>query len=97
MMARMITLLIRAYQGTLALWLGGHCRYYPSCSVYCMEAVQAHGAMRGCWLGLKRLLRCHPFHRGGADPVPPVRTVPVGHVCNRGRHKQVDVLLECRQ
>lgn len=49
------------------------CRFHPTCSEYCLEAVQRHGAVRGLWLGLKRILRCHPFCEGGIDPVPPLR------------------------
>lgn len=61
---------IRAYQLTLSPWLGQRCRFYPSCSCYAHTAVQEYGAARGAWLALRRLLRCHPFHEGGYDPVP---------------------------
>ncbi|GJQ31143.1 MAG: putative membrane protein insertion efficiency factor [Phycisphaerae bacterium] len=63
--------LIRVYQVTLSWLLGGHCRFYPSCSHYGVEAYRAHGALRGTWLTLRRLGRCHPFSKGGYDPVPP--------------------------
>ncbi len=66
-----LLLLIRAYQVTLSPFLGGHCRYEPTCSVYAIQAVQEHGPWRGSVLALKRLLRCHPFVKGGYDPVPP--------------------------
>ena len=50
--------------------LGGHCRFWPSCSVYAEEAIRKHGARRGLALAARRVLRCHPFHTGGIDPVP---------------------------
>jgi len=63
--------LIRVYQWVISPLLGPRCRYYPSCSQYAIEALQLHGVLRGSWLALKRLLRCHPWHPGGFDPVPP--------------------------
>jgi putative membrane protein insertion efficiency factor len=54
----------------LAPLVGGHCRFWPSCSVYAQEAIRKHGARRGTRLTLARLLRCQPLHRGGIDPVP---------------------------
>jgi putative membrane protein insertion efficiency factor len=68
--ARVLILLVDGYRALLAPLLGGHCRFWPSCSVYAQEALQKHGAWRGSVLALARLLRCHPFHRGGIDPVP---------------------------
>jgi putative membrane protein insertion efficiency factor len=62
--------MIRAYQLTLSPLLGNRCRYYPTCSVYTQEAISKYGFFRGTSLGLRRLLRCHPFHAGGIDPVP---------------------------
>jgi putative membrane protein insertion efficiency factor len=73
----MVRLLLRTYQLFLSPLLGQHCRFYPSCSQYAIEAVEAHGVTRGAWLGLKRLLRCHPWHPGGVDPVPPAS--PISH------------------
>ena len=69
-MRRILTGLIRLYQWTLSPLLGPRCRFYPSCSHYMYEAIERHGVARGIWLGLKRLLRCHPFVEGGFDPVP---------------------------
>jgi uncharacterized protein len=68
--ARFLVLLVRGYQRFLSPALPPSCRFYPSCSQYALEAVQKHGALRGSWLALRRLLRCHPFHPGGVDPVP---------------------------
>jgi uncharacterized protein len=62
--------LIILYQHTLGYLLGGHCRFHPSCSHYALEALERHGALAGTWLSLRRLLRCHPWHPGGLDPVP---------------------------
>lgn len=72
-----LRLLIRAYQLCLSPLLGPCCRFRPSCSQYALEAIQLHGALRGSWLGLKRIGRCHPFHPGGYDPVP--AACPEGH------------------
>jgi hypothetical protein len=68
--ARVAVLMIRGYQVTLSPLLPSACRYQPSCSAYTLEAVERYGAMRGGWMGVKRILRCHPFARGGYDPVP---------------------------
>jgi len=62
--------LIRAYQYLLRPLLGANCRFYPSCSDYAREAVERYGALRGSWLALRRISRCHPYHPGGYDPVP---------------------------
>jgi len=62
--------LIRAYQLLLGPWWGGRCRFTPTCSEYAMEAIEAHGSLRGTWLALRRLARCHPWCEGGFDPVP---------------------------
>jgi hypothetical protein len=64
-------LLIRLYQWTVSPLLGPRCRFYPSCSHYAHEAVGRFGVLAGGWLALKRFLRCHPWHPGGLDPVPP--------------------------
>lgn len=61
--------LVRLYQGALSPLVGGHCRYQPTCSRYFIEAVEKHGAARGTLKGFWRILRCHPFAKGGWDPV----------------------------
>lgn len=61
---------VRGYQIVLSPLLPASCRYYPSCSAYAIEALQKHGAIRGGWLALRRIGRCHPFRPGGFDPVP---------------------------
>ena len=70
MMRAVLIALIRAYQWFISPLLGPHCRFYPSCSQYAREALERHGALRGSGLALRRLLRCHPWHPGGVDPVP---------------------------
>lgn len=63
-------LLIKLYQTFISPGLPPSCRFSPSCSQYTLEAVQRHGALKGVWLGARRLVRCHPWHPGGHDPVP---------------------------
>lgn len=69
---RLALTLVRAYQLLLSPFAGGACRFEPSCSAYAMEAIEVHGALRGAWLAIRRVARCHPFTRPGVDPVPPV-------------------------
>jgi uncharacterized protein len=68
--SRALVVLVTGYRRFISPLLGPTCRFYPSCSAYALEAVQLHGALRGSWLTLRRLSRCHPFHSGGIDPVP---------------------------
>lgn len=61
---------IRFYQLVISPGLPPSCRFYPSCSEYMLQAIAKYGALKGVWLGVKRIARCHPFHPGGYDPVP---------------------------
>jgi uncharacterized protein len=69
-MQKILILLIKGYRAVLSPIMGGQCRFYPTCSCYTEEAIQRHGALRGSWLGMRRIARCHPWHEGGIDPVP---------------------------
>jgi putative membrane protein insertion efficiency factor len=68
--SRFLVALIRLYRLAVSPFLGQCCRFHPSCSAYAEEAICRHGVLAGLGLGIRRLLRCHPFHRGGYDPVP---------------------------
>jgi len=68
--ARALAAPIRAYRYLLSPFFGNQCRFHPTCSVYALEAIERHGALRGAWLAVARLARCHPWHPGGLDPVP---------------------------
>jgi putative membrane protein insertion efficiency factor len=63
--------LIDAYRLLLSPFFGTQCRFYPTCSAYAREAIEVHGSFKGSWLGIKRILRCGPWHPGGVDPVLP--------------------------
>ena len=70
LVTRLLVLLVHVYRLTLGPLLGGSCRFTPSCSSYAIEALERHGAVRGSHLSVRRILRCHPFHPAGHDPVP---------------------------
>jgi len=67
---RLVIGAIRVYQIALSPYFGNQCRFYPTCSEYAKEAVAKHGALKGSWLAIRRIGRCHPYHPGGHDPVP---------------------------
>ncbi len=71
MLSRLMIAIITLYRWTISPLLGNRCRFYPSCSHYAIDALRQHGVLRGGYLSLRRLLRCHPWHAGGYDPVPP--------------------------
>jgi putative membrane protein insertion efficiency factor len=68
-MRKLIVATLRLYKLALSPLLPSACRYYPSCSEYMRQAVEKYGPVRGVWMGIKRVARCHPFHQGGLDPV----------------------------
>ncbi|GAA1257867.1 hypothetical protein GCM10009677_05540 [Sphaerisporangium rubeum] len=74
--ARVLLVPIRFYRAFISPLLGPRCRFEPSCSAYGLDAIAVHGALRGLWLTIRRIGRCHPFHPGGYDPVPPRRVRP---------------------
>lgn len=72
--ARPLVALVNVYRRWVSPFLPPSCRFHPSCSAYAVEALTVHGALRGSWLALRRLLKCGPWHPGGLDPVPPRRS-----------------------
>ncbi|WP_153730922.1 membrane protein insertion efficiency factor YidD [Sporosarcina obsidiansis] len=70
MLKKILLQLIRFYQKFISPLSPPSCRFYPTCSHYGVEAIETHGAIKGSWLAVKRILKCHPFHKGGYDPVP---------------------------
>lgn len=75
-MRRFLLTSIRIYQWTLSPLIGRSCRFHPTCSCYTSEAIERFGAWRGTYLGARRILRCHPWHAGGYDPVPQLESAP---------------------
>ncbi|MGB5596794.1 MAG: membrane protein insertion efficiency factor YidD [Crocosphaera sp.] len=71
-MKKILITVIKGYRKFISPLFPPSCRFQPTCSQYTLEAIEKFGAFRGTWLGIKRILRCHPFHPGGYDPVPPV-------------------------
>ena len=75
-LARVLSLAVHAYRYTLSPIIGPVCRYEPTCSVYALDALRQHGALRGTWLALRRIARCHPWGGWGYDPVPSPHSPP---------------------
>lgn len=69
-MRQLLILLVKTYQWCLSPFIGNHCRFHPSCSAYAIEALNKHGSIKGSYLAMTRILRCHPWCEGGHDPVP---------------------------
>ncbi len=86
---------LKAYQRYLSPLKGApSCRFHPTCSSYAIEAIEVHGVLRGSWMGLLRVLRCHPFHPGGYDPVPPSRRRKLRRATDSKALEQPDVHTE---
>lgn len=81
MLKNLFITLIRGYRRLISPLFPPSCRFQPTCSQYAIEAIEKFGALRGSWLAIKRILRCHPFHPGGYDPVPPVDVTPDNKSC----------------
>jgi len=71
MLKQIFILLVKGYQFLISPLLGNNCRFYPSCSQYMIQAIERFGIIKGIYLGIKRLSKCHPWHEGGMDPIPP--------------------------
>lgn len=69
-LAFILSLPVRTYRAVFSPWVGHNCRYQPTCSAYALEALQTHGGIRGSWLAIRRIARCHPWGSSGYDPVP---------------------------
>jgi putative membrane protein insertion efficiency factor len=73
-MGKIMIALVRGYQLLISPLMGNNCRFQPTCSHYMIESISRFGMIRGTWLGLRRISRCHPWHEGGLDPVPEIKT-----------------------
>ncbi|WP_237445706.1 membrane protein insertion efficiency factor YidD [Sinobacterium norvegicum] len=82
-MKKIALLFIKFYQYVISPIIGPRCRFYPTCSEYAQQAIEDYGAVKGSFLAIKRILRCHPFHEGGCDPVPPVQCSPSEDSCSK--------------
>ena len=87
-MVKILSFFIICYKKCLSPLLGQHCRFYPTCSSYCLQALETHGAIKGSLLGAKRLCRCHPLNEGGIDHVPPADTATSPSTLSKPLSKQ---------
>ena len=85
-LSRFLIGLVYIYQYVISPVIGPRCRFHPTCSSYMIEAIQVHGPIKGTWMGIKRLSRCHPYNDGGYDPVPPGEEKCASHQCKH-QHK----------
>ena len=85
-MKAVLLILLRAYQIGISPLLGQHCPFYPSCSAYAHEAVRTHGVLKGSLLASRRLCKCHPWHAGGVDLVPPAHSHVTHPEAGAGQH-----------
>ncbi|MBT3388595.1 MAG: membrane protein insertion efficiency factor YidD [Desulfobacula sp.] len=69
-MKKLLLIFIKFYQYIISPLIGRNCRFYPTCSAYAVEAIEKYGCIKGLYLAVRRIMRCHPFHAGGFDPVP---------------------------
>lgn len=68
-MKTILIVLIKGYRKYISPLLGSNCRFHPTCSAYSLQAIEKYGALKGSWLSIKRIVKCHPFHKGGYDPL----------------------------
>jgi len=94
--ARLVQGIFLLYRYGLSPLIGQRCRFYPSCSVYGLEAIERHGLIRGLGLTLARLSRCHPWHPGGVDPVPGAPDDIRPCTCSSGRHRRIGLFSSLR-
>ncbi len=88
LLAKIAILFVRGYQRLISPYLPSSCRYQPTCSGYAIEAIKVHGGLKGSWLALRRIGRCHPWGGSGFDPVPGAQKTPdtdTGHTCKHGK------------